>query len=224
MDNTILYKKETVYKKAKNTSDAFAYAEGYKKFLDSAKTEREAVKTAIAMLSSNGFKEYKLGDKIAIGDRLYYNNRGKNLFAFAIGSNIAEDGIRITASHVDAPRIDLKQCPLYEDGGMAYFKTHYYGGIRKYQWVATPLALHGVVVKQDGTVIDVCIGEDEADPIFYISDLLPHLGREQAKQPLSEAIKGVQLNVLIGNIPEDEDNSVKNAVMTLINEKYGITE
>ncbi len=226
MNKEILYTKETVYKKAGKqiTDEAFAYAENYKSFLDAAKTEREAVKTAIEMLSAHGFKEYDLGDEIKIGDRLYYNNRGKNLFAFVIGNDGAKNGLRITASHVDAPRIDLKQCPLYEDGGMAYFKTHYYGGIRKYQWVATPLALHGVVITKDGNTIDVKIGEDDSDPIFYISDLLPHLGREQSKLPLAEGIKGEQLNVLIGNIPEDEENSVKNAVMTLINEKYGITE
>ena len=226
MDKNILYKKETVYKKAgKEVVDsAFAYAEGYKKFLDAAKTEREAVKTVITMLKAKDFREYSFGDTIKKGDRLYYNNRGKNLFIFTIGNDGAQGGLRITASHIDAPRIDLKQCPLYEDGGMAFFKTHYYGGIRKYQWVATPLALHGVVITKDGSAIDVCIGEDDEDPIFYISDLLPHLGREQAKLPLSEGIKGEQLNVLVGSMPEDEEDSVKNAVMTLINEKYGITE
>ncbi len=226
MNKNILYKKETVYKKADKLTveSAFAYAEGYKKFLDAAKTEREAVKTVITMLGAKDFREYKFGDKIKKGDRLYYNNRGKNLFIFTIGSDGVKDGLRIAASHIDAPRIDLKQCPLYEDGGMAFFKTHYYGGIRKYQWVATPLALHGVVITKDGNTIDVCIGEKDEDPVFYISDLLPHLGREQAKLPLSEAIKGEQLNVLIGNMPEDEDDSVKNAVMALINEKYGITE
>ncbi len=226
MNKDLLYTKESVYKKAgKDTvKQAFEYAEGYKNFLDTAKTEREAVVAAIEMLSEHGFKEYQLGDTIKKGDRLYYNNRGRNLFAFAIGNDCVQNGLRITASHIDAPRIDLKQCPLYEDGGMAYFKTHYYGGIRKYQWVATPLSLHGVVVTKDGKTVNVRIGEDDCDPIFYISDLLPHLGREQAKLPLSDAIKGEQLNVLIGNMPEDEDNSVKNAVMTLINEKYGIDE
>lgn len=226
MNKDILYKKETVYKKADNLTveSAFAYAEGYKKFLDSAKTEREAVKTVITMLEAKDFREYKFGDKIKKGDRLYYNNRGKNLFIFTIGSNGVKDGLRIAASHIDAPRIDIKQCPLYEDGGMAFFKTHYYGGIRKYQWVATPLALHGVVITKEGKTVDICIGESDEDPIFYISDLLPHLGREQGKLPLSEGIKGEQLNVLVGNMPENEEDSVKNAVMALINEKYGINE
>lgn len=228
MSENLTYKKETVYKKtdAENISAAFDYAEGYKSFLNSAKTEREAVKTAIAMLKPYGFKEYRFGDEIKIGDRLYYNNRNKNLFVFVIGSDGASDGLRIVASHIDAPRLDIKQCPVYEDSGLLYFKTHYYGGIRKYQWVATPLALHGVVVTKELRCVDICIGEDDNDPIFYITDLLPHLGREQSKLPLSEGIKGEQLNVVLGNIPssEGDDDSVKAAILKLINEKYGITE
>ena len=228
MSENLTYKKETVYKKtdAENISAAFDYAEGYKSFLNSAKTEREAVKTAIAMLKPYGFKEYSFGDEIKIGDRLYYNNRNKNLFVFVIGSDGASDGLRIVASHIDAPRLDIKQCPVYEDSGLLYFKTHYYGGIRKYQWVATPLALHGVVVTKELRCVDICIGEDDNDPIFYITDLLPHLGREQSKLPLSEGIKGEQLNVVLGNIPssEGDDDSVKTAILKLINEKYGITE
>ncbi|MBR0449580.1 MAG: aminopeptidase, partial [Clostridia bacterium] len=228
MSENLTYKKETVYKRtdAENISAAFDYAEGYKAFLNSAKTEREAVKTAIAMLKPYGFKEYSFGDEIKIGDRLYYNNRNKNLFVFVIGSEGASDGLRIVASHIDAPRLDIKQCPIYEDSGLLYFKTHYYGGIRKYQWVATPLALHGVVVTKELRCVDICIGEDDNDPIFYITDLLPHLGREQSKLPLSEGIKGEQLNVVLGNIPssEGDDDSVKAAILKLINEKYGITE
>ena len=226
MNKDLLYTKETVYEQLgkETTEAAFAYAEGYKSFLDAAKTEREAVKVSIEMLAAKGFKEYTLGDKVAAGDKLYYNNRGKNLFVFTIGSESIANGIRIVASHVDAPRIDLKQCPLYEDGGMAYFKTHYYGGVRKYQWVATPLALHGVVITKDGKTIDVCIGEDDSDPVFYISDLLPHLSADQNKLPLADGIKGEQLNVILGNIPEEDEKSVKNAVMTLINDKYGVVE
>ena len=172
------------------------------------------------------FREYQLGDKIEIGDKLYYNNRGKNLFVFTIGNDGAKNGLRIVASHIDAPRLDIKQRPLYEDTGLVYFKTHYYGGIRKYQWVATPLALHGVVVTKDLRTIDIKIGEDDSDPIFYITDLLPHLGREQSKLSLSEGIKGEQLNVLLGNMPasDEEDDSVKIAILKLINEKYGIVE
>ena len=228
MNKDLSYKKETVYKKtdSKNIEAAFDYAEGYKSFLNNAKTEREAVKVAIAMLTPYGFKEYKFGDKISTGDRLYYNNRGKNLFVFTIGSESLANGFRIAASHIDAPRLDIKQCPLYEDNGLVFFKTHYYGGIRKYQWVTAPLALHGVVITKDRKTIDICIGEDENDPIFYITDLLPHLGREQSKLSLSEAIKGEQLNVVLGNMPnnEEDDATVKTAILKLINEKYGIVE
>ena len=199
-NNELAYKKETIYKKAdgERVKAAFDYAEGYKKYLDAAKTEREAVTAAIELAKAKGFKEYKLGDKISVGDKLYFNNRGKNLFVFSIGSDPIENGIRITAAHVDSPRIDLKQCPVYEEGGMSFFKTHYYGGIRKYQWVALPLALHGIVAMPDGSVINVCIGEDESDPVFYINDLLPHLAHKQGKTPIDEAIDGEKLNILIG--------------------------
>lgn len=222
----LIYEKQTVYKRAgKEIVDrAFEYAEGYKSYLDNGKTEREAVRISIELAKEKGFREYKLGDKISAGDKLYYNNRGKNLYVFSIGSEDISNGIRITAAHIDAPRIDLKQCPLYEDAGMGFFKTHYYGGIRKYQWVATPLALHGVIAKKDGTVIDVNIGESESDPVFYINDLLPHLAQDQSKLPLSEGIKGEQLNILIGSMPSDEDDTVKLNILRLLNEKYGITE
>lgn len=222
----LIYKKQTVYEKAGDavTNEAYTYCEGYKKFLDGGKTEREALKLAVALAQKNGFREYRLGDKICKGDKLYYNNRGKNLFVFSVGSEDINRGIRITAAHIDAPRIDLKQCPLYEDGGMGFFKTHYYGGIRKYQWVATPLALHGVIALKNGNVLDISVGENDGDPIFYINDLLPHLGREQAKLPLSEGIKGEQLNILIGSRPCGEDNSVKLGVLKILNEKYGICE
>ena len=224
--NELIYEKKTVYELAgKDVVDAaFAYCEDYKRYLDDGKTERESVKASIAIAKAQGYREYQLGDKISAGDKLYFNNRGKNLFVFSVGTEPINNGIRLTAAHVDAPRIDLKQCPLYEDGGMGFFKTHYYGGIRKYQWVATPLALHGVIATKDGKVIDVCVGEDENDPVFYINDLLPHLGYEQAKLPLSEGIKGEQLNVLVGSRPEDEENSITLNVLKLLNEKYGITE
>ena len=225
-ESTLTYEKKTVYERASKqiVEEAFDYAKGYKSYLDGGKTEREALKLSIAMAQAKGYREYHLGDPIAPGDRLYYNNRGKNLFVFSIGTEPINNGIRLTAAHIDAPRIDLKQCPLYEDGGMGFFKTHYYGGIRKYQWVATPLALHGVMVTKDEKVIDVTIGEDEEDPLFYINDLLPHLGQEQSKLPLSEGIKGEQLNVLVGSMPEGEENSVKLNVLKILNEKYGITE
>ena len=222
----LAYTKKTVYEKAdKSVVDAaFDYAVDYMKYLDLGKTERECVSISIEMAKAKGFREYRLGDKIAAGDKLYYNNRGKNLFVFSVGSEHINNGIRISAAHIDSPRIDLKQCPLYEDGGMGFFKTHYYGGIRKYRWVATPLALHGVIALQNGEVIDVCIGENDTDPLFYINDLLPHLGYDQAKLPLSEGIKGEQLNILVGSIPVGEDKSIKQGVLNLLNEKYGIVE
>ena len=226
-DQNLTYKKQTVYEKAgeAGVAEAYAYADGYKKYLDEGKTEREALKASVKMLEAKGFKAYKLGDKISAGDKLYYNNRGKNLFIISVGSEHINNGIRITASHIDSPRIDLKQCPLYEDSGMAFLKTHYYGGIRKYQWVAIPLALHGVVALADGRVLDVTIGEDENDPYLYINDLLPHLAHEQSKLPLSQGIKGEQLNVLVGSRPlGDEDNAIKQNVLNILNEKYGITE
>ena len=226
MSNELTYKKQTVYERADKAviDAAFEYAEDYKKYLDGGKTEREALKISIEMAKAKGFREYRFGDKISVGDKLYYNNRGKNLFVFSVGSEPINSGIRITAAHIDAPRIDLKQCPLYEDGGMGFFKTHYYGGIRKYQWVATPLSLHGVIALADGSVIDVNIGEDDSDPLFYINDLLPHLGADQGKLPLSEGIKGEQLNILIGSIPDKDDNSVKNNILNILNQKYGIRE
>ena len=225
-NSELIYEKKTVYElaSAEAIKAAFDYAEGYKKYLDASKTEREAVKESIAMAEKYGFKEYKLGDDLKVGDRLYYNNRGRNLFLFTVGSESINEGIRLTVAHIDAPRIDLKQCPLYDDGGMAFFKTHYYGGIRKYQWVATPLSLHGVIATADGRLIDVCIGEDDVDPLFYINDLLPHLGQEQSKLPLSEGIKGEQLNILVGSMPDSEENSIKLNVLKLLNEKYGIKE
>ncbi len=224
-NKSLEYKKQTVYQKADAcvTKAAFEYAEEYKKYLDNSKTEREAVKTSIALIEAKGYREYKLGDKISAGDKLYYNNRGKNLFAISVGAEPINNGIRIVAAHVDSPRIDLKPCPLYEDGGMAFFKTHYYGGIRKYQWLALPLALHGVVALSDGTAVDVCVGEDEDDPQFYINDLLPHLDRD-AQKKVSELISGEQLNILLGSMPYGEDNSVKQNVLRILNEKYGICE
>jgi len=222
----LIYEKKSVYAKAdkKRIEEAFEYAEGYKKYLDACKTEREAVSYSIDMVEKKGFREYRLGDPIKSGDKLYYNNRGKNLFVFTVGSEPINNGIRLTVAHIDAPRIDLKQCPLYEDSGMGFFKTHYYGGIRKYQWVATPLSLHGVIATADGRVINVNVGENDSDPLFYINDLLPHLGQEQSKLPLSEGIKGEQLNVLVGSMPDSEENSIKLGVLKLLNEKYNITE
>jgi aspartyl aminopeptidase len=207
------------------TCDSFC--EAYKTFLNNAKTEREAVKTAVAMLEEKGFKEYKNGMKLSAGDKIYRNNRGKAVLMAVIGSEPIETGVRLCAAHIDSPRLDLKQHPIYEDNEMALFKTHYYGGIKKYQWTAMPLSLHGVVVKADGSEICVTIGEDESDPVFCITDLLPHLATEQMKRNLSQGIKGEELNIVIGSRPFKKDEgseSVKLNILNILYEKYGITE
>ena len=222
------YKKTNFYEKADETAvkAAYDYAPGYMKYLDDAKTEREAVTVSIAMAEAEGYLPYTLGMPLTVGGKYYYNNRGRNLYLFRVGSEPIDNGIRIVASHVDVPRIDVKQSPLYEDGGMAFFKTRYYGGIRKYQWVTIPLALHGVVVKADGTVVNVCIGEDPADPVIYINDLLPHLAQEQSKTPLGSAIPAENLNLLLGTRPYPgcESSPIRLNILSLLNEKYGITE
>ena len=207
--------------------EADSYAEGYKDFLDRAKTEREAVETAIELAKNNGFVEFDRNKKYNAGDKVYFNNRGKSLALAVIGSESVESGVNISAAHIDSPRLDLKPNPLYEELELALFKTHYYGGIKKYQWTAIPLSLHGVFVLKDGTVKKVSIGEEEEEPKFVINDLLPHLAQEQSKRTLSEGIKGEELNVLIGSHPfKDEKGSelVKLNILKLLNEKYGITE
>ena len=223
------YKKVNFYEKADEAAikAAYDYAPGYMAYLDAAKTEREAVTVTVEMAEKEGYIPYVLGMPLAIGGKYYYNNRGRNLYLFRIGSEPINNGIRIVASHVDVPRIDVKQSPLYEDGGMAFFKTHYYGGIRKYQWVTIPLALHGVVVKQDGTVVNVCIGEDPADPVIYINDLLPHLAKDQSAKPLGSAFPAEGLNLLMGSRPYpglEGGDAIRLNVLALLHEKYGITE
>ncbi|MEE1053197.1 MAG: aminopeptidase, partial [Acutalibacteraceae bacterium] len=203
------------------------YCEGYKDFLNSAKTEREAVKTAVDMAIEKGFKPFEIGKKYNAGDKVYFNNRGKTVAFAVIGELPAEKGVNITAAHIDSPRLDLKPNPLYEELELALFKTHYYGGIKKYQWTAMPLALHGVFAKKDGTVTEVNIGEDDSDPKFVINDLLPHLAREQSKRSLSDGVRGEELNVLIGSMPFKSDEGselVKLNILKLLNEKYGVTE
>ena len=224
----LVYEKKTVYEKAgeKIVAEAYEYAKGYVKFLDAAKTEREAVCEGVKLAETAGYRPYTFGDPIKAGDKLYYNNRGKNIFLFSIGTEDINNGIRITAAHIDSPRLDLKQVPLYEDNGMCFLKTHYYGGIRKYQWLAMPLALHGVVVKQDGEVLDVVIGERDEDPVMYITDLLPHLAGAYNEKPLGKAVTGEQLNILVGSRPlADEDkDAVKLGVLQYLYDTYGITE
>ena len=207
------------------TADKFA--ENYKKFLDEAKTEREAVKAAVSILKKNGFSEYQKGKKYKAGDKIYYSNRGKAIILSVIGKEGIENGVNILAAHIDSPRLDLTQNPVYEDTEMAYFKTHYYGGIKKYQWTTIPLSLHGVIVKSNGETVEVNIGEDDKDPVFVVTDLLPHLAQEQMKRPAARIITGEELNILIGSRPFKDDEAselVKLNIMNILFEKYGITE
>ena len=225
----LLYQPKNGYDRltAQEEQEMNAYCEDYKKFLDASKTERECVFSAIRLAEARGFVEFQRGMALKAGDKVYCNNRGKAIMLAVIGSEPLSSGANIGAAHTDAPRLDLKPNPLYEDAEMAYFKTHHYGGIRKYQWVTVPLELHGKVVRRDGSEVFVNIGSDPADPQLVINDLLPHLGREQGKKPLNEAIPSESLNILIGGRPEADDEGsdrVKLAVMRLLHEKYGITE
>lgn len=226
--NPNVYEKKTVFQAAGKeiVEKAYAYAKDYVKFLDGAKTEREAVELGVAMAEKAGYRSYRLGDKLNPGDKCYYNNRGKSLFVFRIGSEPINRGVRITCAHIDSPRLDLKQNPVFEAADLCYLKTHYYGGIRKYQWLAMPLALHGVVVKENGDVVKVTVGEDETDPVMYITDLLPHLAAAENAKTLGNAFSAEKLNILVGSRPlDDEDkDAVKANVLGYLNEKYGITE
>lgn len=203
------------------------FCEGYKSFLAWAKTEREAVKFSVETAEKAGFLPFDVNKKYVAGDKYYVNNRGKAIAFVVVGKESADAGVQITAAHIDSPRMDLKPNPLYEDTDLALFKTHYYGGIKKYQWTTIPLALHGIFAKKDGSVIEVNIGEDETDPCFVVTDLLPHLAQEQSKRTLSDGIRGEELNVLIGSRPFKDDKAselVKLNILKILNEKYGITE
>ena len=202
------------------------FCEDYRVFLSASKTERTFVTNGIAAAEKAGFKDIAKVKKVKPGDRLYANNRGKNLCLFVIGKKPLTEGMNIVGAHIDSPRIDLKPVPVYEQDGLTFFDTHYYGGIKKYQWVARPLALVGVVAKKDGTVIDVNIGDKPNDPVFGISDLLPHLAQEQLKKPGATVVEGEQLNALVGSIPEkgEEKDAVKKAVLKILKEQYDIEE
>lgn len=205
----------------------YQFADEYMYFLNHGKTEREIVSETKDILEKNGFVDISSKEEIKSGDKVYYCNRGKSMYIAVIGKEKLENGLNIVGAHVDSPRLDLKPNPLYEEGGFAYFKTHYYGGIKKYQWTTIPLSIHGVIVKTSGEKITVNIGEDEKDPVFVITDLLPHLAQEQMSKKLNEAISGEALNLLIGSIPSDDKEAkekVKYNILKLLNEKYGIIE
>ena len=203
-----------------------AYIKGYVSFIDTCKTEREATTWTVAQAESRGFVPLTPGMAVKPGDKIYYNNRDKAIILAVIGSESLSQGANICAAHVDSPRMDLKPNPLYEDSEIAYFKTHYYGGIKKYQWATVPLALHGVVYRKDGTVLTVTVGEEESDPVFMVSDLLIHLSADQLQKTAAKVIEGEQLNVILGTQPLEGDGSdlVKLNIMKLLNEKYGMIE
>lgn len=213
---------------AKN--EIFEFCEGYKNYLSVAKTERECIHEAIRLAEEKGYKNLndliKNNETLKPGDKVYVNNKDKTLALYLIGKDSIENGMRIIGSHVDSPRLDLKQNPLYEDSDLALMDTHYYGGVKKYQWVALPLALHGVVVKKDGTKINVVIGEDDNDPVLGISDLLIHLSANQLQKKANEVIAGEDLNVLVGNMPLEgaEKNAVKENILLLLKDKYDFEE
>ncbi len=207
-----------------------AFAEKYKAYLDAGKTERECVTESVRQAKEAGFKDVmaliKAGEKLQPGDRVYCNWMNKCFMAWVIGSNDIERGMNILGAHIDSPRIDVKQNPLFENGGFAYLDTHYYGGIKKYQWVASPLALHGVVCKKDGATVNIAIGEDENDPVFYISDLLVHLAADQMSKPAGKVIEGDALDIIIGSAPlaGEEKEPVKAQVLKILKDKYDIEE
>ena len=207
--------------------EIFEISQNYMDFLNEAKTEREFIKKARELANKNGYKDIMEFQTLKPGDKIYFVNREKSMYLAVIGEESIENGMHIIGSHVDSPRLDLKPNPLYEDTGLAYFKTHYYGGIKKYQWTTIPLSIHGVIVKTNGEKIEINIGEDEKDPIFTITDLLPHLAQDQMEKKLKNGIDGEDLNLLIGSIPYKDEKvteKVKLNILNLLNQKYGITE
>jgi aspartyl aminopeptidase len=209
---------------------AFAFAEGYKKFLGVSKTEREFVHNSVNILEMAGYKPFDAKKRYQAGDKVYFNNRGKSLIMTTFGTKPLTEGLRMNAAHIDSPRLDLKAHPVFEKDGLAFFKPHYYGGIRKYQWATIPLAMHGVFIRDDGTTVPVSVGEDDADPKFYISDLLPHLSSKQDDRKLRDGLRGEELNIIAGSLPYpkgDEEKlpeAVKLNLLNLLHEKFGITE
>ena len=220
---------ENAWKKyAGNLDPVMNFGKDYIDFMSLSKTERETVDNSIEIAEKAGFKDLNTVSELKAGDKVYFNNRGKSLFLFVLGKEDLAKGLNILGAHVDSPRLDLKQHPLYEDSGLVLLDTHYYGGIKKYQWVAQPLALHGVVCKKDGSLVKVVIGESEDDPVVGVSDLLIHLAADQMKKTGSNVVEGEDLNVLFGSIPatteEDEKELVKKNILNLLKEKYDIEE
>ncbi|MCI8577269.1 MAG: aminopeptidase [Lachnospiraceae bacterium] len=228
LEETLTWKAPHIGKKApEQCQEAQDFCTGYKAFLDEGKTERECVDYITKKLLASGYTPFEYGRKYHPGDKVFLVNRGKALIATTVGSRPVAEGVRIAGAHIDSPRLDLKPNPMYEKSDIAYFKTHYYGGIRKYQWGTVPLAMHGVVVKKDGEVCRVCLGENPGEPVFCVSDLLPHLAAKQNERKLAEGLKGEELNIIIGSLPFIDDQvkePVKLMALKLLNERFGITE
>ncbi|MGB9679180.1 MAG: aminopeptidase [Thermoanaerobacteraceae bacterium] len=226
IEKRFAYKNEDAWLKLtdEERNKVFQFGEDYKTFMSECKTERETANKIIEIAEKNGFINIENVNNLKPGSKVYYNNKGKSVVLAVIGKESMQKGLKAIASHIDSPRIDLKPNPVYEDGGLVLFKTHYYGGIKKYQWVTIPLALHGVVIKANGEKVNIVIGEDENDPVLYISDLLPHLGKDQMEKKASEVITGEALNAIVGSIPMSEEVSVKPNILKYLNDKYGIVE
>ena len=229
LKNKLFDKKESGWKKI-NEDEKQKITELSKKYMDflnKSKTEREFVKNARKLADEHGYKDIMEFSSLKPGDKIYFINRNKSMYLAIIGTENIENGLHIIGSHVDSPRLDLKPNPLCEDTGLAYFTTHYYGGIKKYQWTTIPLSIHGTIVKTNGEKIDICIGEDENDPIFTITDLLPHLAQDQMQKKLKDGIDGEDLKLLIGSIPYNDEKGtdlIKLNILNILNKKYGITE
>ena len=226
---SLSYEKKNVYEAIsdKEKADMLALCDEYRVFLDEGKTERECVEKAVKMAEANGFKPLDSFNTLKAGDKVYKLNRGKNILLTIVGTEDITTGINLVGAHIDSPRLDLKQNPLYESNGMALLKTHYYGGIKKYQWPTIPLAIHGVIFTRDGEKITLNIGEKDTDPVFCITDLLPHLAKDQMVKKMTDGIEGENLNILIGGMPVKTDEvgeKVKFAILKLLNDRYGITE
>ena len=226
--SNLIYKNKSISRVCPQALDqANDFCEGYKEFLNQGKTEREAAAWAAAALEKAGYQPFQPGKNYQPGEKFYKLHRNKCILAGTVGSASLEEGVHINAAHIDAPRLDLRPVPLYESGEMAFFRTHYYGGIRKYQWGTIPLAIHGVVYTRSGEKVEICVGEKESDPVFCITDLLPHLSARQNERTLPEGIKGEELNLVVGCLPVEDENAkeqVKLHVLEILNQQYGITE
>lgn len=228
LQKSLTYSVEHIAKvDASITEKSFEFCEGYKDFLTTGKTERLAAKNIMDIAKANGYVEFVPGKEYKAGDKVYVNNRDRAVILSTIGQKTVDNGVSVVASHIDSPRLDLKPNPLYESSEIAYFKTHYYGGVKRYQWATLPLAIHGVVIKTNGEKVEIHIGEDPSDPVFCLTDLLPHLAKDQRERKMADVIRGEEMNIVLASLPyqgEDLKDAVKLTALVFLNEKYGITE